>query len=102
MTAAGEVDPDVVTRYLASLVADGAGALAVLAHTGRGPFLTPDTRAAVIGRAVALGVPVLVGVGGTPEQGTIPGDGEPDGAAEQARLAAELGGHRGAGVPVAG
>ncbi|MFI6708192.1 dihydrodipicolinate synthase family protein [Nonomuraea sp. NPDC050478] len=91
MTAAGEVDPDVVTRYLASLVADGAGALAVLAHTGRGPFLTPDVRAAVIGRAVALGVPVLAGVGGTPGQGTIPEDGEPDGAAEQARLAAELG-----------
>lgn len=66
MTADGEVDLDLVARYLAGLVADGAGALAVLAHTGRGPFLAPEIRAGVIERAVALGVPVLVGVGGHP------------------------------------
>ncbi|MFG3436394.1 dihydrodipicolinate synthase family protein [Nonomuraea sp. NPDC047897] len=66
MTADGEVDLDVAARYLAGLVADGAGALAVLAHTGRGPFLAPEARAGVIERAVALGVPVLVGVGGHP------------------------------------
>ncbi|WP_344886422.1 dihydrodipicolinate synthase family protein, partial [Nonomuraea antimicrobica] len=64
MTASGEVDLDLVSRYLAGLVADGATGLAVLAHTGRGPYLAPDVRAAVVERAVALGVPVLVGVGG--------------------------------------
>ncbi|MEV0199697.1 dihydrodipicolinate synthase family protein [Nonomuraea sp. NPDC050691] len=102
MTAAGEVDLDLVSRYLAGLVADGAGALAVLAHTGRGPFLAPDVRAGVIERAVALGVPVLVGVGGRPAPDDSPaddfpaGDGSPagDGAertAEEARVAAGLG-----------
>ncbi|QFY14726.1 dihydrodipicolinate synthase family protein [Nonomuraea phyllanthi] len=80
MTASGEVDLDVVARYLAGLVADGATGLAVLAHTGRGPYLAPDVRAAVVERAVALGVPVLVGVGG--------GDEDP---AAQARAAAGLG-----------
>ncbi|MFF0243997.1 dihydrodipicolinate synthase family protein [Streptosporangium sandarakinum] len=85
MTASGEVDLDVVSRYLAGLVADGASALAVLAHTGRGPYLTPEVRAAVIGCAVALGVPVLVGVGGSdgPAVTAV--------APEQARVAAELG-----------
>ncbi|MGW0479615.1 dihydrodipicolinate synthase family protein [Nonomuraea sp. NPDC003214] len=82
MTATGEVDPDVVTRYLAGLVEDGAGALAVLAHTGRGPYLPPATRATVIERAVATGVPVLVGVGGGPAR---------DDPGEQARVAAALG-----------
>ncbi|MFI9592659.1 dihydrodipicolinate synthase family protein [Nonomuraea sp. NPDC052265] len=80
MTGSGEVDLGVVGRYLAGLVSDGAGALAVLAHTGRGPYLAPGVRAEVIGLAVALGVPVLVGVGG----------GEDDPVA-QARAAAELG-----------
>lgn len=84
MTASGEVDLDVVARYLAGLVADGAAGLAVLAHTGRGPFLAPDVRAAVIERAVALGVPVLVGVGGA--GGTAE-------AAREARVAADLGAH---------
>ncbi|MGR6918769.1 dihydrodipicolinate synthase family protein [[Actinomadura] parvosata] len=79
MTESGEVDPGVVGRYLAGLVSGGAGALAVLAHTGRGPYLDDATRAEVIGRAVALGVPVIAGVGGG-------GD-----AAAQARAAAELG-----------
>ncbi|MFF4618180.1 dihydrodipicolinate synthase family protein [Nonomuraea jabiensis] len=84
MTASGEVDLDLVSRYLASLVADGATGLAVLAHTGRGPYLAPDVRAAVIERAVACaaegGVPVLAGVGGGAED-----------PAAQARVAAELG-----------
>ncbi|MFI6794914.1 dihydrodipicolinate synthase family protein [Streptosporangium canum] len=69
MTAAGEVDLDLAGDYLAGLVADGAGGLAVLAHTGRGPFLAPEVRAGVIARAVATGVPVIVGVGGSP--GTV-------------------------------
>ncbi|MGN9782686.1 dihydrodipicolinate synthase family protein [Nonomuraea sp. ZG12] len=81
MTAAGEVDPAVVARYLAGLVEDGAEGLAVLAHTGRGPFLAPDVRAAVIERGVALGVPVLVGVGG----------GDLESAEDQARMAARCG-----------
>lgn len=66
MTAAGEVDLDLAGDYLAGLVADGADGLAVLAHTGRGPFLAPEVRAGVITRAVATGVPVIVGVGGSP------------------------------------
>ncbi|MBO4207204.1 dihydrodipicolinate synthase family protein [Micromonospora echinofusca] len=65
-TVTGTIDPATVGGYLRGLVVDGADALAVLAHTGRGPFLTPDTRAAVIGQAVATGVPVVVGVGGRP------------------------------------
>jgi 4-hydroxy-tetrahydrodipicolinate synthase len=97
MTASGEVDLGVVSRYFAGLVEDGVDGLAVLAHTGRGPYLAPDVRAAVIERAVALGVPVLVGVGGSSE----PSDAsEPSGAAgrfaraaEEARVAASLGAH---------
>ncbi|WP_283136266.1 dihydrodipicolinate synthase family protein [Rhizohabitans arisaemae] len=69
MTASGEVDLDVVTAYFRGLLDDGADGLAVLAHTGRGPFLPPPVRAAVIERAVALGVPVLVGIGGAPGAG---------------------------------
>lgn len=84
MTESGEVDLDVVSRYLAGLVADGATGLAVLAHTGRGPYLTPEIRAAVVERAVALGVPVLVGVGGSGPDGV-------QDTPEQARVAAELG-----------
>ncbi|MGW6498267.1 dihydrodipicolinate synthase family protein [Nonomuraea angiospora] len=80
MTTSGEVDLDLVSRYLVGLVADGATGLAVLAHTGRGPYLAPHVRAAVIERAVAVGVPVLAGVGGGAED-----------PAEQARVAAELG-----------
>lgn len=91
MTESGEVDLGVVSRYFAGLVEDGADGLAVLAHTGRGPYLAPDVRAAVIERAVALGVPVLVGVGGSPEPS---GAAEPFAkAAEEARVAASLGAH---------
>ncbi|MEV6151653.1 dihydrodipicolinate synthase family protein [Nonomuraea sp. NPDC052129] len=103
MTESGEVDLGVVSRYLAGLVEDGADGLAVLAHTGRGPYLSPDVRAAVIERAVALGVPVIVGVGGSPEPTGVPngaGPPEPPGAAEpfakaaeEARVAASLGAH---------
>ncbi|MET7464732.1 dihydrodipicolinate synthase family protein [Nonomuraea sp. NPDC005501] len=88
MTAAGEVDLDLVSHYLAGLVADGAGALAVLAHTGRGPYLSPQVRAGVIERAVALGVPVLVGVGG--HSGTA-GPAAAEATTDQARVAADLG-----------
>jgi 4-hydroxy-tetrahydrodipicolinate synthase len=106
MTASGEVDPDVVTAYFRGLLADGADGLAVLAHTGRGPFLPPPVRAAVIRAAVALGAPVLVGVGGsagTADPGRVtarlttgdrtaePGGGAPEDAVEQARVAAGLG-----------
>ncbi|MEV4184297.1 dihydrodipicolinate synthase family protein [Streptosporangium canum] len=110
MTAAGEVDLDLAGDYLAGLVADGADGLAVLAHTGRGPFLAPEVRAGVIARAVATGVPVIVGVGGSPgtagpsDSGTAgPSDAAgPSGAAghageavdrmvAEARVAADLG-----------
>jgi len=62
--AAGTVDSGVIDAYLRGLVADGADALAVLAHTGRGPFLNEATRGELIRRAVDIGVPVVVGVGG--------------------------------------
>ena len=64
MDRAGRVDPAVLDHYLRSLVADGAQALAVLAHTGRGPYLDPPVRDEVIRRAVRTGVPVLVGTSG--------------------------------------
>ncbi|HEX2132448.1 MAG TPA: dihydrodipicolinate synthase family protein [Actinophytocola sp.] len=64
MDAAGRVDAAVVDAYLAGLVADGAGSLAVCAHTGRGPFLDAATRELLVRRARTLGVPVVVGVGG--------------------------------------
>ncbi|MEV6864958.1 dihydrodipicolinate synthase family protein [Streptosporangium subroseum] len=111
MTASGEVDLDLMTAYFRSLLADGADGLAVLAHTGRGPFLPPPVRSAVIERAVSLGVPVLVGVGGALDeaqpsgvtvtlstarpddlaaaQGTSPGSTER--VVEEARVAAGLG-----------
>ena len=66
----GRVDVDVVERYLRSLVVDGADALAVLAHTGRGPYHSPEIRDRVVRRAVGIGVPVIVGVGGTPGETT--------------------------------
>ncbi|WP_232661293.1 dihydrodipicolinate synthase family protein [Pseudonocardia sp. TRM90224] len=81
MTSEAVIDLDVVETYLRGLVASGADALAVLAHTGRGPFLSAAERAAVIERAVAVGVPVLVGVGG----------GADADAPAQAQVAAELG-----------
>ncbi|MET9338362.1 dihydrodipicolinate synthase family protein [Nonomuraea sp. NPDC003804] len=66
MTRAGEVDLDIAERYFHRLVATGADALAVLAHTGRGPFLPPELRRELILRARTAGVPVIVGVGGAP------------------------------------
>ncbi|WP_127932471.1 dihydrodipicolinate synthase family protein [Nonomuraea polychroma] len=70
MTRAGEVDLDVAEAYFRRLVATGADALAVLAHTGRGPFLPTDVRAGLIARARRTGVPVIVGIGGTPPPAT--------------------------------
>ncbi|MFD0474057.1 hypothetical protein ACFQ0B_41795 [Nonomuraea thailandensis] len=46
MTRAGEVDLDVAETYFRRLADSGADALAVLAHTGRGPFLPAEVRAA--------------------------------------------------------
>ncbi|MFI7217984.1 dihydrodipicolinate synthase family protein [Micromonospora maritima] len=80
----GTVDEAVLDTYLRGLAADGADALAVLAHTGRGPFLDDATRARVVRRAVATGVPVIVGVGGRPGERT-------DDVAAQAADAAALG-----------
>ncbi|MDH6464162.1 4-hydroxy-tetrahydrodipicolinate synthase [Micromonospora sp. A200] len=80
----GVVDEAILDQYLRGLVTDGADALAVLAHTGRGPFLDAATRDLVIRRAVATGVPVIVGVGGRPGERT-------DEVAAQASGAAALG-----------
>ncbi|SDM00840.1 dihydrodipicolinate synthase family protein [Nonomuraea jiangxiensis] len=82
MTRAGEVDLDVAQAYFRRLTASGADALAVLAHTGRGPFLGPRVRAGVITRALRTGVPVIVGVGGSSRG---------QDAVADARMAAELG-----------
>ncbi|WBB69234.1 dihydrodipicolinate synthase family protein [Micromonospora sp. WMMD812] len=82
--ATGAADPDVLDRYLRGLVTDGADALAVLAHTGRGPYHDEPTRDLVIGRAVDTGAPVIVGVGGRPGERT-------DEVAAQAVRAATLG-----------
>ncbi|MEV4160336.1 dihydrodipicolinate synthase family protein [Nonomuraea dietziae] len=65
MTRSGEVDLDLAESYFHRLVASGADALAVLAHTGRGPFLPADVRRGLIVRARRAGVPVIVGVGGS-------------------------------------
>ncbi|SEG97219.1 4-hydroxy-tetrahydrodipicolinate synthase [Nonomuraea solani] len=78
MTRSGEVDLDVAEAYYRRLTASGADALAVLAHTGRGPFLPPDVRAGLITRARRTGVPVIAGIG--PAEPTV-----------NARVAAELG-----------
>ncbi|NUT32326.1 MAG: dihydrodipicolinate synthase family protein [Hamadaea sp.] len=77
-------DPDVFAHYLRGLVADGVGALAVLAHTGRGPFQTAEVRDQVITIARGTGVPVIVGVGGSAGE-TL------DAVVRQAQRAAELG-----------
>lgn len=69
-TVDGRVDAGVVDAYLHGLVADGADALAVLAHTGRGPFLSEAVRAEVLRRAGGTGVPVVAGVGGSPGEST--------------------------------
>jgi 4-hydroxy-tetrahydrodipicolinate synthase len=78
LPAGGRPDPGILRGYLAGLVSDGAGALAVCAHTGRGPILPAATRQVVIRSAMTTGVPVIVGVSG--------GD-----AAAQALTAARLG-----------
>ncbi|MGH3729096.1 MAG: dihydrodipicolinate synthase family protein [Micromonosporaceae bacterium] len=66
----GQVDLAVLERYFQGLIADGAGGLAVLAHTGRGPYWSADLRRQVISVAVGCGVPVIVGVGGRPGETT--------------------------------
>lgn len=80
----GVVDSGVVAAYYRGLVADGADALAVLAHTGRGPHLPAEARAEVIKVAAGLDVPVIVGVGGRPGETT-------DDVAAEAAQAASLG-----------
>lgn len=69
------IDPEILRGYLESLLRDGAEALAVAAHTGRGPHLSPAERTLVISTARELATTVLVGVQD----------------AEQARQAADLG-----------
>lgn len=64
LPADGRPDRGVIDVYFDGLVADGTDALAVCAHTGRGPLLPPATRELVIRSAVATGVPVVVGVAG--------------------------------------
>ncbi|MCK2218544.1 dihydrodipicolinate synthase family protein [Actinomadura sp. ATCC 31491] len=103
MTRAGEVDLDVAEAYFRRLAGSGADVLAVLAHTGRGPFLAAETRAGVITRARRAGVPVIVGVGGAQDGGHGGGHGGGQGgqnggqgggtarAVADARMAAELG-----------
>lgn len=63
--AAGTVDLAVSRRYFQHLVADGADALAIAVHTGRGDRLTEGTRAELVAAAAALEVPVVAGVGAT-------------------------------------
>ncbi|MEV0726511.1 dihydrodipicolinate synthase family protein [Micromonospora purpureochromogenes] len=82
MDSAGSVDPAVLDRYLRGLIVDGADALAVLAHTGRGPYLDEATRDLVTRCAVDTGVAVIVGVGGRPGERTA------EVAAQAARAAA--------------
>ncbi len=62
--ASGTPIPDAAGNYAASLVQHGVGALAVLAHTGRGLHLSEDAKAAVI-RTVraAVEVPLIAGIG---------------------------------------
>jgi len=74
------IDADVLKAYFEGLIADGVEALAVAAHTGRGPFLSPADRDLVVSVARQAGVPVLVGV-----------NGDSDHASAQAARAAELG-----------
>lgn len=76
--------PDVFASYLRGLVADGAGALAVLAHTGRGPFQPAEVRDQVVQIARGVGVPVVAGVGGAAGE-TL------DSVVRQAQRAAEVG-----------
>jgi 4-hydroxy-tetrahydrodipicolinate synthase len=65
--ASGTPDVDAAGPYAASLVRDGAGGLAVGAHTGRGVLLDGAVRRALV-RTVrdAVDVPVVAGVGPVP------------------------------------
>jgi len=56
------IDGTILRGYLSSLIVDGTEALAVAAHTGRGPYLTAAERDVVVTAAKGFGVPVLVGV----------------------------------------
>jgi len=78
----GTVDPPLLAHYFGGLVDDGVEALAVAAHTGRGPFLSGTERHGVIRAAGRSAVPVLVGVSG--DLAT---------AVAQGRQAADLGAH---------
>lgn len=61
----GRTDPDVCEAYFRHLVGSGASALAIGAHTGRGARLDVSTKAELVRRAAAIGVPVVAGVGGS-------------------------------------
>ena len=62
--ASGTPDVAAAGRYAATLVRDGAAALTVGAHTGRGYLLAADTRRALVATVrAAVDVPVVAGVG---------------------------------------
>jgi 4-hydroxy-tetrahydrodipicolinate synthase len=64
MDAAGEVRIDAVEGYAAGLARGGASALAVCVHTGRGPWLSDERRADVVGAfRTASKLPLVAGVG---------------------------------------
>lgn len=63
MRSDGQVDAGVCDRYFRHLVSNGADALAVAAHTGRGPHLPASAKAELVRLAGRTGVPVLAGVG---------------------------------------
>jgi 4-hydroxy-tetrahydrodipicolinate synthase len=62
--ASGAPDVAAAGTYAASLVRDGAGALAVGAHTGRGYLLAEEIRHALVAAVrAAVDVPVVAGIG---------------------------------------
>lgn len=63
MDADATVDADACAAYYERVLAGGADALAIGAHTGRGPFLPVAVRERLIRAAAGLGVPVVAGVG---------------------------------------
>lgn len=64
MTRNGRVDPSVVESYGKQVVAGGAGALAVWAHTGRGLHLPEPTRETVLTAfRAATELPLIAGAG---------------------------------------
>ncbi|HEX4214544.1 MAG TPA: dihydrodipicolinate synthase family protein [Candidatus Dormibacteraeota bacterium] len=93
MTEAGEVEPDAFERYAAAIGERGVSAVAVWAHTGRGPYLDREGRRSVLRSAVdAAGVPVIAGVGaptGTAATRAAVVRGAMDAAAEAAAGGAE-------------